>query len=258
MRRLKAQSSVITVAGHSAGRVRDVLLDTVFPPQSLLTGRAVTAGDQEGELWSAVNFLDNPCCAACGFPFEYDEGAQSLCGRCTARRPAYDRMRSAMHYDDSSRKLVLDFKHGGRTAGLRVFAGHMRRAGRAFLPAADAIIPVPLHPARLRTRRYNQSAILARAIDRRRFDPDVLMRIKNTQTQGGKSNSGRRRNVSGAFKVRAGAKARLKGARVVLIDDVFTTGATLESCARTLKAGGAKSVDAITLARVVKAQSLPT
>lgn len=258
MRQWKAPSSVIGVAGQSVIRARDLVLDTVFPPQSLLTGRAVTADDMEGELWSAVNFLDNPCCAACGFPFEFDEGRNALCGRCAARRPAYDRMRSAMHYDDSSRKLVLDFKHGGRTAGLNVFAGHMRRAGREFLPRADLIIPVHLHPARLRSRRYNQSAILARAIDKRRFDPDILVRVKNTQTQGGKTHSGRRSNVSGAFAIRQSAKPGLEGKRAVLIDDVFTTGATLESCARALRKGGAKSVDAITLARVVKAQSLPT
>ena len=254
MRQWKVQSSVIGVAG----RTRDIVLDTVFPPQSLLTGRPVTAGEEEGELWSSVTFLDNPCCAACGFPFEFDEGKNALCGRCAARRPAYDRMRSAMRYDDSSRKLVLDFKHGGRTAGLRVFAGHMRRAGRDILPGADMLIPVPLHPSRLRARRYNQSTLLCRAIDKRRFDPDVLMRTKKTVSQGGQTVSGRRRNVSGAFVVRSGAMSRLAGKRVVLIDDVFTTGATLESCARALRKGGAKSVDAITLARVVKAQHVPT
>ncbi len=254
MRSWKVQSSVFGVAGNA----RDFVLDTVFPPQSLLTGRAVTAGEEEGELWASVTFLDDPCCLTCGFPFEFNEGRNALCGRCAARRPAYDRMRSAMRYDDSSRKLVLDFKHGGRTAGLRVFAGHMRRAGRDILPNADMIIPVPLHPKRLRARRYNQSALLCRAIDKRRFDPDVLMRTKNTVSQGGQTVSGRRRNVSGAFAVRTGAAARLRGKRCVLIDDVFTTGATLESCARALKKGGAKSVDAITLARVVKAQSVPT
>jgi len=189
MRQWKVQSSVIGVAG----RTRDIVLDTVFPPQSLLTGRPVTAGEEEGELWSSVTFLDNPCCAACGFPFEFDEGN-----------------------------------------------------------------PVPLHPSRLRARRYNQSTLLCRAIDKRRFDPDVLMRTKKTVSQGGQTVSGRRRNVSGAFAVRSGAMSRLAGKRVVLIDDVFTTGATLESCARALRKGGAKSVDAITLARVVKAQHVPT
>lgn len=245
------------VAG-AALQARDLLLDTVFPPQSLLTGRPVTAGDMEGELWAQVSFLDNPCCAACGFPFEFDVGKTALCGRCAARRPAYDRVRAAMRYDDDSRKLVLDFKHGGRTAGLKVFAGHMRRAGREFLPAADYLIPVPLHPARLRARRYNQSALLCAAIDKRRFDPDILLRRKNTASQGGQTVSGRRRNVSGAFAVRPGAKDRLRGKNVVLIDDVFTTGATLEACARALRKGGAKSIDAITLARVVKPQDVPT
>lgn len=258
MERLSLPSKLAGRAATALTLGRDLLLDTVFPPQSLLTGKAVSGRTMEAELWGAVQFLDNPCCAACGFPFDFDLGPDVLCGRCAARRPAYDRARSAFRYDDSSRKLVLDFKHGGRTAGLRVFAGHMRRAGRDALRGANYIIPVPLHPSRLRARRYNQSALLCRAIDKRRFDPDILMRVKKTDTQGGKLAAQRRRNVSGAFAVRAGASARVKGKHVVLIDDVFTTGATLESCARALRKGGAKTVDAITLARVVKAQYVPT
>lgn len=241
---------------RSAAVVTDTLLDVVFPPQSLLTGAPTTGRDMESELWAAVSFLDEPCCAACGFPFEYSVGSETLCGRCAARRPAYDRARSAMQYDDSSRKLVLDFKHGGRTAGLAVFAGHMRRAGRVLIKDADIVVPVPLHPARLRARRYNQSTLLARAVARNKFNADILMRKRATDTQGGKSVSGRRRNVSGAFDICAGAA--IDGKHVLLIDDVFTTGATLEACARALKRGGAKSVDALTLARVVKPQDVPT
>ena len=235
-------------------------LDTIFPPQSLLTGAPLTARAVEGELWSHVQFLDDPCCAACGFPFDYDFGKWSLCGRCTARRPAYDRARSAMRYDDHSRQLVLNFKHGGRTAGLPIFDVHMRRAGRGLLDGADWLVPVPLHPKRLRKRRYNQSALLARRLSKSSgiaFAPDILRRVKNTDTQGGKSVSGRRRNVSGAFAVRGGYDEDVSGAHIVLVDDVFTTGATLEACARALKKGGARQVDALTLARVVKPQIVP-
>jgi len=169
--------------------------------------------------------------------------------------------RAGFEYDDVSRGLVLGFKHGGRTEGLHMFASHMRRAGRKCLDAADYIVPVPLHVSRRIKRRYNQSALLARALARisnPTFDPDVLMRHRATLSQGGRSASGRRRNVQGAFKVRDAAIDRVKGANIVLIDDVMTTGATLESCARTLKRAGAEKVSALTLARVVKAAPLPT
>jgi len=235
-------------------------IDIVLPPQSLMTGSLETGGI-EGDIWAEVKFLDEPCCHICGFPFEFDEGKKSLCGRCVIKQPAYDMARAGFIYDDVSRGLVLGFKHGGRTEGLHMFAGHMRRAGRKCLESADYIVPVPLHVSRRIKRRYNQSAILARAlakISHPHFDPDILMRHRATATQGGRSASGRRRNVQGAFKVREAAIERVKGAKIVVIDDVMTTGATLESCSRTLKRAGASHVSALTLARVVKAAPLPT
>ena len=235
-------------------------IDIILPPQSLLTG-SLEAGGIEGDIWGEVTFLDEPCCHICGFPFEYDEGALALCARCSIKRPAYDSARAGFKYDDVSRPLVLGFKHGGRTEGLKMFAGHMRRAGRHLLKNADYLVPVPLHRTRRIRRRYNQSALLARALSKisaPRFDPDILKRHRTTPTQGGRSASSRHRNVQGAFSVRETAEARIKGANIVLIDDVMTTGATLESCARTLKRAGAVKVSALTLARVVKAASLPT
>ena len=235
-------------------------IDIVLPPQSLMTGSLETGGI-EGDIWAEVKFLDEPCCQCCGFPFEFDEGDKALCGRCVIKRPAYDMARAGFEYNDTSRGLVLGFKHGGRTEGLNMFAGHMRRAGRKCLEGADYIVPVPLHVSRRIKRRYNQSALLARALAKISdplFDPDILMRHRSTATQGGRSASGRRRNVQGAFKVRDAATDRVKGAKIVWIDDVMTTGATLESCARTLKRAGARQVTALTLARVVKAATLPT
>ena len=235
-------------------------VDIVLPPQSLMTGSLETGGI-EGDIWAKVKFLDEPCCECCGFPFEFDEGPQALCGRCVIRRPAYDMARAGFEYDDMSRSLVLGFKHGGRTEGLHMFAAHMRRAGRKCLEGADYIVPVPLHASRRIKRRYNQSVLLARVlakISAPLFDPDILMRHRATMSQGGRSASGRRRNVQGAFKVREAAIDRAKGATIVLVDDVMTTGATLESCARTLKRAGASHVRALTLARVVKAATPPT
>jgi ComF family protein len=240
-------------------------VDIVLPPQSLLTG-SVGAGGIEGDIWGEVNFLDEPCCNICGFPFEFDVGAslsghEALCGRCIIIRPAYHAARAAFQYDDLSRSLVLGFKHGGRTEGLGIFAAHMRRAGRSFLGGADYLVPVPLHYSRRVKRRYNQSSLLARALARitkAEFNPDILLRHRATPTQGGKSASGRRRNVQGAFRVRESKTDSVRGAKIVLIDDVMTTGATLEACALTLKRAGAAQICALTLSRVVKAAPLPT
>lgn len=230
----------------------------ILPPQMLLGGGLSDGhGGIEGELWAQIRFLDEPCCDACGYPFDFDAGVETLCGNCAVRRPVYDHARAAFVYDDSSRKMVLSFKHGGRTEGLRIFATHMRRAGRNFWESADFIIPVPLHRTRLIKRRFNQAALLSRAVSKQTgvlFDPDILFRNRATPSQGHQTAKGRFRNVRGAFHVPEKAKVRLKGAHVVLIDDVMTTGATLEACARTLKRAGAAYINIVTLARTVKEQ----
>ncbi len=250
-------------------------LDLILPPQSLIRANlafktqtlgaqvfgAETSETQNLAAWSALRFLDAPCCDLCGFPFEFDMGGGALCARCIAKPPKCRYIRAALAYDDASRQMVLDFKHGGRTEGLSMFGMQMARAGRKFLPEADLIIPVPLHYRRLVKRRYNQSALLSRALVHHipaRFDADILQRHKITETQGGKTLAGRRRNVNGAFRVRPKALDRVQGARIVLVDDVLTTGATLDSCAKVLLKAGAVCVDGLTLARVVRGTAFPT
>jgi len=156
--------------------------------------------------------------------------------------------------------LVLSFKHGGRTEGLASFAAQMRRAGRDILEGADLIIPVPLHPSRLIRRRYNQAALLGRALAKitpLEFEPDILLRIKKTESQGRFNARQRIENVRGAFKIRARAKDRIQYKHIILVDDVLTTGATLEACSRILKQAGARRVDGLCLARVAKAAEMP-
>lgn len=234
----------------------DAVIDTLLPPQQLL---GLEADPIARRMWADVTFLDAPWCEACGFPFEYAVQGGSLCARCSVRRPAYARARAAMAYDDGSRALILSFKHGGRTEGLASFAAQMRRAGRDILTDADMLIPVPLHPTRLIKRRYNQATLLARALAKitdTEFAPDILFRTRRTDSQGGFNARARIENVRGAFAVKKASK--IKGRNLVLIDDVLTTGATLEACARTLKGAGAARVDGICLARVAKAAALPT
>jgi len=224
-------------------------LDIILPPQD-----PFSKSDQD---WEDIQYLDEPCCDTCGFPFEYAVGKGALCAGCLARPPRYISARAAFIYNDASRDIILSFKHGGRTENLSRFAAQLRRAGRGFLSDADLIVPVPLHRTRRIKRRYNQSVLLGRALSRitnASFEPNSLRRIRATASQGGQSAAGRKRNVQGAFAVEERAKERLEGANVVLIDDVMTTGATLDACASVLLRSGANRVDALCLARVIREQ----
>lgn len=228
----------------------------VLPRRCLACGTPV-AGDGAlcAECWPAVRFLGPPLCAVCGYPFEFDPGAGALCGACAARQPPFDRARSVFVYDSASRGPLLAFKHADRTDAAPTFARLMAHAAADLLPDADLIVPVPLHRRRLLARRFNQSALLALALGRETgIDavPDLLVRTRHTPSQGGLSATARRRNVTGAFAVRKGMADNVRGARMLLLDDVYTTGATVGACAAAARRAGAATIDVITLARVVR------
>jgi ComF family protein len=241
--------------GHRLGHTRDLILDALLPPQCLCCGDMV---DRQGNLcapcWSKMRFLETPCCHACGFPFPHDEGENALCAACSRQRPDYNRARAVLAYDDHSRALLLRLKHGDRLDGVPAFGQWLARAGAEFWADADLLLPVPLHRWRLLRRRYNQAALLSSALSRHSgvpSHPDLLQRRRATPSQGGRSRAGRARNVQGAFIVREADKARLRNLHVVLIDDVYTTGATVSACARILRRQGAARIDVLTLARVL-------
>lgn len=228
------------------------LSDLIWPPRSLLSEQFVDSpGVIEPALWSELKFLAEPFCARCGFPLPDDPGPGGVCAACAGHEPAYDTARSALAYDDHARRLVLDLKRGGRRDGLPVFARWMAAAGEAALQRADVFVPVPMHWTRLAVRSFNQAAWLAQALSTntgKPWRPGALTRFRRRKSQAGLSASERRRNVGGAIK----ATQRFEGKIVVVVDDVFTTGATLEACARALRKGGAAEVHGLTLARVVR------
>jgi ComF family protein len=234
-------------------RVRSLLrgtLDLIFPPQAL-DGGAAMAGGLSAQAWSRIQFLDGPVCDGCGVPFEYDIG--SRCAACLAKPRAFDAARAACLYDETSRDPILKLKHADRLDLAPLLARWISRAARELIADADAIAPVPLHPSRLLSRKANQSAEIARPLCRLTgvpYLPDALIRRRATDSQGGKSGTGRRRNVAGAFEVPPRRAHRVAGKRILLIDDVMTTGATAEGCARALKAAGAVRVDVAVVARV--------
>jgi ComF family protein len=250
---------LISMPWVSASRLRGAVgraLDLLLPPRALNEvggGASVQSAGLTAEAWTRIAFIEAPFCDGCGAPFEYDMGALARCAACQGRKPAFDRARAACLYDDNSRDLILKLKHADRTDLAGLFARWIARATADILPELDAVVPVPLHRWRLLGRRYNQAAEIARPLARDArlaYLPDALMRARATQSQGGKSGSGRRRNVAGAFVVAPSRRRQIAGRRLLLIDDVLTTGATVESCARALKAAGAVHVDVAVIARV--------
>lgn len=207
------------------------------------------------DCWGALTFLGQPCCDACGHPFAFEVPGQTLCGVCTRERPPFARARAAVLYNAASKDLILRFKHADRTDSTLLLAKWLHRAGAELLVDADVLLPVPLHWTRLFARRFNQAALLALALGRLADKPvmvDGLLRHKKTPSQGHLGVKARARNVQGAFRVSPPRMAALKGKRVVLVDDVYTTGATARMAAKVLRRAGVARVDVLTLARVVK------
>ena len=228
------------------------LADFALPPRCPGCGQ-VTAQDHRFcvTCWSSLAFLGPPWCAHCHLPFEYDRGAQALCGACMADPPAHDGVRAAVAYGDVARGVALKLKYGGRLG----CAETMARAMARLMPQdAELLVPVPLHRWRIWSRGYNQASLIARALSRVEGVPvevDLLRRVKATPVLRGLGAKGRAKAVSGAFSLAPGAREKLRGRTVVLVDDVHTSGATAEACTRVLKRGGAAKVILLCWARVL-------
>jgi ComF family protein len=204
--------------------------------------------------WSRLTFITRPYCERLGIPFAYDPGPGVLSLEAITDPPAYSRARAAVRYEDVSRALIHAFKYGDRLDLAPTLARWTAQAGSELLDGADALIPVPLHRRRLWARRFNQAAMLAERISQSCGVPaqhDVLERVRPTEQQFGLTRAQRAANVQGAFRVSGEGKTAIRGKRLVLIDDVMTSGATADTCARTLLRGGALTVDVLVFARVV-------
>jgi ComF family protein len=200
-----------------------------------------------------LRFLDLPVCDVMGTPFAYDQGEGILSAEALADPPGWDRSRAAVLFDDHSKEIVHQLKYRDRAEAGLFMARAMARAGSGLLKDADFVLPVPLHRGRLWRRRFNQAALLARRIsgsDGPTYQPEFLVRSRATLQQVGLSANERRRNVKGAFSVPFEARAMLAEKRVVLVDDVRTTGSTLRACTAALREAGAAKIYVLTFALV--------
>ena len=228
-------------------------IDLVLPPRCPAC-RVIVDGDDRfcADCFAQLAFITAPVCACCGVPLPHDGGPDTQCGGCLATPPRFTTARSAFIYGGPVRSVVLGLKHGDRQHLAGLMARAMLRAAGGALPADALLVPVPLHRWRLWRRGHNQAATIARALARisgAALAVDALLRVKPTPSTRGLGRTARQRNVVGAFRVRAAEQ--VKGREVVLVDDVFTTGATVEACAGVLRRAGARHVHVLTFARAI-------
>lgn len=236
------------------------IADFLIPPQCFTCGQALSEPASVcADCWRQLRLIETPCCDVLGTPFAYDQGEATVSPAALADPPSWDRARAAVAYGDVAKNLIHALKYRDRHEAALIMARLMARAGAALFADADALLPVPLHRLRLWSRRYNQSALLARrvgAFSALAYRPEILIRSRATRRQVGLDHDRRAKNVKGAFRVPEAAKGEVRGKRIILIDDVMTTGATAGACAKALKRAGAKRVDVLVFALVLEPRGI--
>jgi len=243
-----------------AARIPSVILDVALPTLCAACREPVAGDGLCATCWGQLSFIEPPYCPRLGIPFVYDPGPDMLSMQAIADPPAFHRARAAVRYDDIAKTLVHALKYQDRTDLAPTMGRWMARAGGELLNDADLLIPVPLHWRRAWSRRYNQSGALAKIIAKHghaKVAGDMLRRVRPTQQQIGLSKAERAANVQGAFAVAPDKTADVHGRHIILIDDVLTSGATADACARALLRAKAKQVDVLVFARVVDTAQSP-
>src|ERR1700722_10663432 len=243
-------------AAEAARAALRTVLDLALPPLCAACREPVDGKGLCPACWSKLSFITRPYCERRVIPCVYDRGPGILSMEAIAEPPAYHRARAAVRFDEISRALVHALKYGDRLDLAPMMGRWLSHARRELLDEADALVPVPLHWRRRWARRFNQSAMLAAAVSAASGVPiaaGALKRVKFTAQQVGLSRAERATNVQGAFRVPAEGKPEVAGRRLLLVDDVLTSGATAEGCAKALLRAGARNVDVLVFARVAEA-----
>jgi len=245
---------VSTPARSVVQRALAACADLIMPPCCLVCRSPLSEHHLLcAACWAEVSFIRPPLCDVLGIPLPFDTGGRTISAAAAARQPSYDHARAVAHFSGAMRTLVHQFKYADRHDARALFGRWLAETGRDLVGRADLIVPVPLARLRLLTRRFNQAAVLAQELSRRTglpVAPHALKRTRTTPSQVGLTHDQRRRNVAGAFRVPSHCAPAVADRRVLLIDDVITTGATAEACARALKRAGAAGVDVLALAMV--------
>jgi ComF family protein len=252
---------LLSRAGRALGRAGGLVLDQIYPPLCLSCEKPINDADALcADCFRALRPITAPLCPVLGIPFEVSLGPDALSAEAIADPPPFERARSAVRYNAVAGAIVSRLKYGDRPELARCCARLMAGAGAQFWVEPPILVPVPLHRTRQLSRRYNQSAELARALGRitgASVDTGLVGRVKRTRQQVGLSADARQRNVAGAFVARPDAGARVGDRRVVIVDDVITTGSTVNAVTKALKKAGIDKIDVISFARVVIGDDLP-
>lgn len=238
-------------------KLLNFILDIIFPQKCYLCEEISETKGICHACWKKINWISEPKCKICGYPFILE--IDNVCGKCLQEKPYFDKAISVFEYNDFSKKLIVMFKHYDLTNLMEQIANMMYGVSEQEIKNSHAIIPVPISFYKRIRRKYNQSELIAQKISQLsgiKYEPRILIKQKNTQDQEELSAQKRKRNLIGAFSLNKHAFDKINGKKVVLVDDVFTTGATANECSKILKKNGAVSITLITLARVlIKARS---
>jgi ComF family protein len=231
------------------------IIELLFPNQCLHCSHLI---GQEGvfcnDCWKKLQFITDPKCNICCHPFEYKVADNLICGKCLGNKPSYNRVITVFRYNSVIKKIIGDFKSRDTTYLAKKFAKILFNRASSEIAKIDLIVAVPLHKIRLRKRKFNQAILLTKELSKlskKKFFYDFLLRIKNTTAQAGLKKREREKNLRGAFALNKKYKKIVKGKKILLIDDVMTTGTTLEGCAKILKKAGAKEVIVLVIAKRV-------
>lgn len=234
-------------------KISQVFLQIVMPPTCISCADIVEIQGQIcGTCWADIDFIGKYQCKSCGLPFAFDMGKGAQCQHCQHKKPVFGKVRAACQYEGTGRRLAANLKFHDKTHLAGAMARMMFNSGTEVLKKVDVIVPIPLHKRRKFWRKYNQAALLSQALMSHdvdaSYEPQLIKRVRATTPQTSLSYAQRQKNVEDAFIV--DESVDLQGKTVLLVDDVMTTGATMNSCAAALKAAGAKKVNGLVFARV--------